>query len=50
MPDLLEIGTPAPDFELEGSSPQGGVRVRLQSFRILKNVVLAFYPGDNTAG
>lgn len=37
----LEIGTPAPDFEL---SNQFGERVRLSDFRGKKPVALVFYP------
>lgn len=37
----IEIGRPAPDFELVD---QHGTPVRLSSFRGLRNVVLVFYP------
>ncbi len=37
----LEVGQPAPDFELEGHSEK---RVRLSDFRGRCNVVLAFFP------
>ncbi len=37
----LEIGTPAPDFEL---SDQHGVKISLSSFRGKQNVVVLFYP------
>ena len=40
----LPVGTPAPDFELPDESGRG---VRLSSLRG-KNVVLVFYPGDDT--
>lgn len=42
---MLEIGTPAPDFEL---LDQDGETVRLSAFRTKNNVVLFFYPKDNT--
>lgn len=42
---MLEIGTPAPDFALED---QEGRVVRLSSFKGHHNVVLFFYPKDNT--
>ena len=41
----LKIGDPAPDFELQS---QTGKTVRLSSFEHKKNVVLYFYPKDNT--
>lgn len=41
---MLEIGTPAPDFEL---ADQAGRPVRLSGHRG-HNVVLFFYPKDNT--
>ena len=50
MSDLLPLGSRAPDFDLQGASPQGGVRTRLNDFLHRKKVVLAFYPGDNTPG
>jgi peroxiredoxin Q/BCP len=40
----LPVGVPAPDFELPDESGRG---VRLSSLRG-KNVVLVFYPGDDT--
>ena len=40
----LPVGTPAPDFELPDES---GRAIRLSSLRG-KNVVLVFYPGDDT--
>jgi peroxiredoxin Q/BCP len=40
----LPVGSPAPDFELPDES---GGRVRLSDFRG-RNVVLVFYPGDDT--
>jgi thioredoxin-dependent peroxiredoxin len=43
----LKEGDPAPDFELPS---QAGQRVRLSSFQHKKNVVLYFYPKDNTPG
>ena len=50
MAELLPLGTLAPDFDLPGSSPQGSIRARLKDYLHRKNVVLAFYPGDNTPG
>jgi thioredoxin-dependent peroxiredoxin len=40
----VEVGDPAPDFELPGT---GGTTYRLSDLRG-HNVVLAFYPGDET--
>jgi thioredoxin-dependent peroxiredoxin len=40
----LDVGDQAPDFELPGT---GGKTYRLSDYRG-KNVVLAFYPGDQT--
>ncbi|MEX0972562.1 MAG: peroxiredoxin [Solirubrobacterales bacterium] len=40
----LDVGDEAPDFELPGT---GGQSYRLSDYRG-KNVVLAFYPGDDT--
>lgn len=42
---MLEIGSIAPDFEL---FDQDGVPVRLSAFRGQCNVVIFFYPKDNT--
>ena len=42
----LEVGTAAPDFSL---SDQDGRNVTLSDFRGKKNVVLVFYPGDDTS-
>ena len=42
---MLEIGTPAPAFEL---LDQDGLPVRLSAFKDYCNVVLFFYPKDNT--
>jgi peroxiredoxin len=50
MADLLQIGSPAPDFELEGYSPEGSGTVRFRDFRGLKHLVLVFYPEDDTPG
>lgn len=50
MPDLVPIGAAAPAFELQGTGKEGGVRVRLHDLRGAKNVVLVFYPGDDTPG
>ena len=46
-PMLLDIGTKAPDFTLVGSN---GDTVRLGDFAGKSNVVLIFYPGDETPG
>jgi peroxiredoxin Q/BCP len=44
---MLELGQAAPDFEL----PSGDMRmVRLSEFRGKKQVVLYFYPKDDTPG
>ena len=43
----MELGTVAPAFTLSGA-PDG--EVTLSSFRGEKNVVLVFYPMDNTPG
>lgn len=43
-----EIGTEAPDFVLEGTSPEGRQSYVLSDLRG-GPVVLAFYPGDDTA-
>lgn len=40
----VDVGDPAPDFELPGT---GGQTYRLSNYRG-RNVVLAFYPGDAT--
>ncbi len=42
---LLKVGTIAPDFTLVSEK---GDTIKLSSFRNTKNVVLVFYPGDNT--
>lgn len=42
---MLTVGTQAPDFSLLASN---GDSVTLSSFRAKKNVVLIFYPGDET--
>jgi peroxiredoxin Q/BCP len=44
---MIEIGTAAPDFDLEDES---GNRVRLGDFRGKSAVVLMFYPADLTPG
>lgn len=41
------IGTPAPDFVLDGTSPEGRAPYVLSALRG-RPVVLAFYPGDET--
>ncbi|HEX6228355.1 MAG TPA: peroxiredoxin [Solirubrobacterales bacterium] len=40
----VDVGDPAPDFELPGT---GGTTYRLSDYRG-ENVILAFYPGDET--
>jgi len=44
---MLKIGDKAPEFSLKD---QDGNLVELKSFLGKKNVVLVFYPGDNTPG
>ncbi len=44
---MINIGEPAPDFNIPD---QNGNSVSLRSFKGKKNVVLIFYPGDNTPG
>ena len=44
---MLDIGSSAPDFDLEDES---GKRVRLADFRGSSSVVLMFYPADSTPG
>jgi thioredoxin-dependent peroxiredoxin len=46
-PVALRIGDPAPDFELPSMT---GEPVRLSDFRGKSEVVLFFYPKDNTPG
>ena len=43
----IEVGKPAPDFTLKAL---GGKEVSLRDFRGKKNVVLYFYPKDDTPG
>jgi thioredoxin-dependent peroxiredoxin len=43
----LKVGDVAPDFEARASS---GATIQLSSFRGKRNVVLYFYPRDNTPG
>lgn len=45
---MLEVGREAPDFDLPAVTGDRRHRVRLSSFRGVKNVVLAFYPLDWT--
>ena len=47
MADAPEIGTAAPDFVLDGTSPDGRAQYVLSDLRG-RPVVLAFYPGDET--
>jgi peroxiredoxin Q/BCP len=42
----LPVGSEAPDFSL---SDENGKKVQLSDFRRQSNVVLVFYPGDNTS-
>jgi peroxiredoxin len=44
---LLSVGDKAPAFSLRD---QDGNPVTLEDFKTRKNVVLVFYPGDNTPG
>lgn len=44
---MIRVGEPAPDFELASS---GGKLVRLSEFKGRKNVVLFFYPKDDSPG
>jgi hypothetical protein len=44
---LLSVGDKAPAFSLRD---QNGNLVTLKEFKTRKNVVLVFYPGDNTPG
>jgi peroxiredoxin len=46
-PDLLGVGVPAPDFELDAT---GGRRLRLSALLRKGAVALFFYPGNNTPG
>jgi peroxiredoxin Q/BCP len=48
MASTPEIGTEAPDFVLQGTSPEGRREYVLSDLRG-RPVVLAFYPGDDTA-
>lgn len=43
----VKVGTPAPEFELRN---QNGHLVRLSDYLGIKNIVLYFYPKDETAG
>jgi peroxiredoxin len=45
MPDLLPVGTPAPDFTLLSTD---GKMLTLSALAGCKHVVLIFYLGDNT--
>lgn len=47
MPTLPEVGDSAPEFSLAAGS---GAKVSLKQFRGKQNVVLYFYPRDNTPG
>ena len=44
---MLKVGDEAPDFALQA---QTGEEIRLRTFRGEKNVVLFFYPKDDTPG
>ena len=43
---VVEVGSMAPEFVLPGTAGE----VRLSDFRGKQNVVLYFYPKDNTPG
>lgn len=43
-----EIGTEAPDFVLDGTTPEGGREQFVLSDLRGRPVILAFYPGDDT--
>ena len=43
----VEVGQAAPDFELAAA---GGAAVKLSDYRGDRNVLLAFYPKDDTGG
>jgi peroxiredoxin Q/BCP len=45
--DAVRVGDPAPDFALDTAD---GRTVRLSDYRGRKNVILFFYPKDETAG
>jgi peroxiredoxin len=47
MGELIKVGTEAPDFVLTGTDSQ---RIASADYRGHKNLVLAFYPKDNTSG
>ena len=44
---LIEVGQPAPDFELKSSE---GEPFRLSDLQGFSNVMLIFYPKDMTSG
>ncbi len=43
----MKVGEKAPDFKLDASN---GEQVSLEDYRGEKNIVLYFYPKDNTPG
>ncbi len=47
MSEMLTIGTDAPNFKLVSNT---GEEVTLKDHRGKKNVVLVFYPKNNTSG
>ena len=47
MSDLIAVGAEAPDFELAASD---GRTYRLKDLLKTTDVLLAFYPGNNTPG
>lgn len=47
MPEIINLGDPAPDFMLPDHE---GNEVKLSSFRGRQPVLLVFYPGDETYG
>ncbi len=47
MSELLQINSEAPDFSLTAFN---GETINLKDFRGKKNVILVFYPKNNTPG
>lgn len=45
--DLITVGSAAPDFALDAHD---GTRRRLRDELARRNVLLVFYPGNNTPG
>ena len=48
MSNTPDVGSPAPDFTLPGTSPSTGDTEFTLSEQRGRPVVLAFYPGDET--